>query len=138
MSEIQILRVLREQLDLLLNQMCEVFPTHKSDIIFVKTFFETLSAENIMKHIKNKVLPWKEKIEKRDRDFFINNKGIFGEVGEDRVDFYSEMVKKGEVDDETIETIFEFFTVYIALAESHEKLLKKENNNLYKAKIKKQ
>lgn len=111
-------------LDLIIDLKNNIFTLEdeKGDLMLVEFFFKRLHPENIMQHVVKYILPWKKKIEKRNEDFFLNNKNIFKGLPEDRIDHYGEIIAESDrVDDDDKIVIWEYFDTIIEIAESYKK-----------------
>ena len=75
-----------------------------------------------MDHIIKSVLPYKDKIFSEDENFFINDSEVFGELPPEEVAYIREMVgKNGFLSQDEKEGFWNYFKVFIALAENHKK-----------------
>lgn len=113
---------LQSQIKHLIVRMKQMFPKHEGTIEAVKFFFDNMLPHEIMKHVIDRVLPWEDQITERNENFFIENKNIFGGLSDNDIDFYSRMVKNGEVNDEQKEEIFDFFIVFVECAKQYQNI----------------
>ena len=94
----------------------------QGDLVLVEFFFQRMDHEKIMDHVVTHVLPFSTKIRKRDQTFFLNNKGIFAGLPENRIDHYSDViVNSSRLSREDRDEIWEYFDTIVALAEKYRK-----------------
>ena len=118
----EFLKVLKPQIFLLIDDIKSMSPPIKHPMWFmVKQFFMELSDEDVMNHIIQNVLPYKAKIFKEDENFFISNEKIFGKLPRTEVDFFRKIVK--DLDNEDKEGLWNYFKVFVALAEGYKKIV---------------
>lgn len=92
------------------------------DLSAVEFFFQRLHPERVMQHLVDKLLPHKKKIENRDQKFFLKNKVLFAGLPDDRVDYYTKIIAKGNsISEDERETIWAYFDSLLALAEDYKK-----------------
>lgn len=94
-----------------------------SDVVYVRFFLNTLGEQKLMDHCIRKILPWKEHILSKNIDFFMNNKEIFGKLPENKVNYFSDLFKNNKLEQDDIEEIWDFFSVFITIIEEHKKNL---------------
>lgn len=119
---VKLLKSLNDEIINLTRRMEVILPSERDTVMFVRSFFELMTAEHIMQHVIDKILPWEKQIETRDENFFLGNKGIFGDLPEGKLDFYSNMVGKGVLSDDDKEEIFQFFEVFVECAKQYKAL----------------
>jgi len=117
------LAVLKTQILFLVKDIQTFIPESKYTLwLLVKNFFNEMSEEELMDHIIKSVVPYKSQIMKKDETFFLNNKTIFGELPSEEVDYVRNMVgKEGILEDEDKEGFWNYFKVFITLAEEYKK-----------------
>lgn len=92
------------------------------DLSAVEFFFQRLHPERVMQHLIDKLLPHKKQIERRDQKFFLKNKVLFAGLPDDRVDYYTNIIAKGNsISQEERDTIWAYFDSLLALAEDNKK-----------------
>lgn len=101
-------------------------PTEHGDLLLVEFFFTKMTATSVTDHIVSHVLPHKAKIQKRDIQFFIDQKReIFAGLPEERVEYFANLVKKskeeGGMSSDDRNTIWSYFDMLILLAEEYKK-----------------
>lgn len=90
------------------------------DLIFIRFYVTKMTPENAMQHVINKMLPWKTHINDRNDTFFDQNKTVFGELPEKKVNFFSD-VWKSSFDTEDKNEVWEFLDAFIAFSEEYKK-----------------
>lgn len=104
-----------------IEHILEEHNLNSDDIVFIRFFFEKLSPAKAMQHVISKVLPWSKQIKSHDDKFFYQNKHIFGELPEDKVDYVAKLWKGNTLDAEDKEEIWQFFEVFVVYAEKYKK-----------------
>lgn len=94
-----------------------------NDLVLLRVYFMTMPPDTLMDHVIQHILPWTRQIADRNVDFFYKNKQIFGELPADKVDYFSNLWKKGILNDEDQTEIWDFFDIFVVHAESFKKLL---------------
>jgi len=95
----------------------------QGEFMMVEFFFKRMHPEAIMNHIVEKILPWKEKINKRDQNYFLENTALFEGLPKDRISHYGQVISGGDrVDDEDRKTVWEYFDTMVAIAEGYRKV----------------
>ena len=107
-----------------LNDLDQVLtlPEEKSDLASINFFYKRLHKESVMKHINNKLLPHKNRIDQKDVKFFNEESCIFGGLDENRVLHYKTVfLNKKRVCEADLNMIWEYMSSMIALVESYNK-----------------
>lgn len=120
--------LLRDNLKRYLNDLkVDIFnrPSDIEDLICVEFFFQKLSDKDLMEHVIKHVLPHKEKIGKRDIDFFVKEKkNIFSGLPKEKVEYFEKRItlgeKNGGIKQESIDIMFKYFDVFLTLGEFHQ------------------
>lgn len=116
------LQYLHEQLMLLFQDLREIVPSEKRGLLqIVENVFSMMPKENLMNHVVLNILPHKEQINSKNQDFFLNNKQLFGSLPENEVNYFGNLIVNGNLDDDEKDMIWEYFKVFIALAEVYKK-----------------
>lgn len=97
-------------------------PEEQGELMLVEFFYKQQHPLSTMNHIVQHVLPHKAQIVKKNKDFFINNTGIFAGLPEDRVSHYTNLIRSGRIDEENIDVMWQYFTIMIKCAEAHKKM----------------
>lgn len=109
------------------KSMEEILDSHNldsDDVLYVKIFLQALGKDKCMEHTIKRILPYKKQIEKRDQEFFQKNKKIFGELPQDRVDYFSDLIVNEKLTKEDKNEIWDFFEAFVACADEYKKLQK--------------
>lgn len=122
---------LRNEVTRLIDSLIECFPQEKR-FMEVSVYINTSITEHqLMQIIIDSVLPYKEQIIRKDESFFKNNRRLFGKhapnvkektIG-DLVSHFSAIWDGHGLSKKSKNTIWDYFLVFIRLAE----LYKKEN-----------
>ena len=111
-------------LDLITIFRDEMFtePNERGDLLVVEFFFKRMHPERVMDHVVEHVLPHTEKIKQRNQNFFLENRGIFAGLPEDRISHYTDIIANSDrLDKEDRQEIWEYFDTIVALAEYYRK-----------------
>lgn len=94
----------------------------QDDMATVKLFFDRIHHESAYQHVRNHILPHKKQINKRDLLFFLENKGLFSGLPEDKIRYYSrEITNPKRISSEDMDSIWDYFTVLIEHTELAQK-----------------
>ena len=118
-----LLKSLKQELLLFIDSIediCSEYNISTDEVIYVQVLFRAMSEEQIMYHITKRILPWKKQIVERNESFFYKNKKIFGELPEDKVNYFSDLITKTFSQDDKNE-IWDFFDTFITFAEEYKK-----------------
>lgn len=91
----------------------------KSELTVIEFFYKRMHKETIMQHAINMLLPFKDKVDKRNLKFFEQNKYIFAGLPDDRVAHYNNLIVNLPNDD--VGMIWDYLDVMIACAETYKK-----------------
>lgn len=97
----------------------------QGDLMMTEFFFKRMHAEAIMNYVIKFVLPFKDKVVRRDVSYFIDNPTIFGGLPEDRVSYYADVISgRGAttISEGDRNVIWEYFDTLIAIAENYKKM----------------
>lgn len=95
----------------------------QGDLVMCKFYVKKLHPERIMKEIVNNVLQYDEMIQKRDEEFFLNNKSIFAGLPDDRINYYSRKLSSDEIDEDSKSVIWDYFDTITEIAKSYKKIV---------------
>lgn len=117
--------ILVKQLYLLIDDIREIVPSDKQGTwLIVKNFFSLLDNVTIIQHVISHVLPYKKEILEKNEDFFINNTSIFGTLPESEVEYFRIIIgKEGKMDQQDKDKIWNYFEIFIVIAEEYKKNL---------------
>lgn len=96
------------------------------DLSLVEFFFTKMEPHAVASHVVNHVLPYENRIKKKDVSFFLNEKAnIFGGLPKERVDYFSNLVTepetRGGLSDEDKKMMWEYFDILVELAKQYKK-----------------
>lgn len=122
MSNIEFLILLKKQVLLMIDRTNLILnKKYSNEISLVRSFFNNMPIDMMVKHIDDRVLPWKKFIVDKDINFFYKNHDIFRGLDDRDIDFFSEMATSDKVTQEDRDEIFEFFIVILELVEAIKK-----------------
>ena len=109
-----------------LREAIFVDPSEQGDLLKAEFFFQRMGNTAITDHVVTHVLPHKDKIVKRDAQFFLDQKEkFFSKLPADRVDHFASMVKRpeseGGLSDDDRSSIWRYFDALVILAEQYKK-----------------
>lgn len=103
-----------------IDDMMLEYNLDRVDIGPIKFFLERMRPNDAMFHVIDKILPWKKQIQSRNELFFYKNDHIFGELPEDKVKYFAEVItNKISQDDKSV--LWDYFDTFIAFAEEYKK-----------------
>ena len=89
----------------------------QADMTIIKVVLTTQTYFTIADAISTNILPYKEKIQARDLDFFRNNKSIFAGLPEDKIHYYGEeIVNKKRLSEGDMGTLWDYMDVLINIS----------------------
>ena len=120
-SHMEIAEELKTQMINLIDDLLEILPNEK-DIFTVRVLFDAMmSPTKLIEGFIEYVLPWKEYITNRDETYFEKNDNIFGSLPAHKVQYFKTLYKNGVFGQEEKETIWQYFDVFVSLAETYKK-----------------
>ena len=113
------------QLCLLIDDIREIVPANKQGLWLIgKNFFTLLDSEEVMQHIINHVLPYKDKILEKNEEFFITDRKVFGQLPESEVEYFRNIIgKKGKINQQDKDKLWDYFKIFVIVAEEYKKNL---------------
>jgi hypothetical protein len=101
-------------------------PSEQLELVFVEAYYTKKDPEEAIHHLVSHVLPYREHITKRNLQFFVEKKDdIFRGLPQARIDHFAMLVatpsELGGLDEENKGIIWEYFDVFISLAEEYKK-----------------
>lgn len=113
-------------LEFILDLKDNIFTNEKGDLMLVEFFFRKMSEIDIANQIVKHVLPYKNRIENREIEFFNEKKGeIFKGLPVNRVEYFSQLITKDEsnggMSEENKEIVWSYFDALVLLAERYKK-----------------
>lgn len=124
MSEVQLLNVLRKDLQNFLDDLIESFPQEGDFILIRHLLSNQLSIKYVMNYIVTVLLPLRDKITNRDNTFFLDNNILFEQLDGGKVNHFKN-IWKSDLSDEERECIWKWFDRFILLADKYNKHNKK-------------
>lgn len=123
MSIQQIIQDFRNNIIIFLDELIEQFPT-EANLIIARIFLkDRVSPEIIINAFIKEVMPLKEDIVKRDENVFLNNSlSLFNSFDKSTVNHFKVLWKSSVLDEDDRQVIWEWFDLFIHLAEKYQKL----------------
>jgi hypothetical protein len=92
------------------------------ELTLIETYFKVQSREEIMKDVVEKILPQKNRIQRRDVNYFSDNKDLFAGLPEDRIHYYGEVIMNSDrLTPEDRDVIWTYLDRMIEIAEDYKK-----------------
>lgn len=113
---------LKEQMLNLTDDLLEILPDER-DIFAARMYFEFQSSMTIMEGFVKYVIPKRQYIIDRDERYFTENDTIFGKLPKNKVDHFKNLYLSGKIGDEEKQVIWDYFDVFLTLAENFEKVI---------------
>lgn len=100
--------------------------TEQNELLLVELFYSTKPANDVIHHLVRHILPHKDQITRRDIQYFFENKEtMFRGLPEERVEHFASLIErpasKGGLSDGNRKIVWEYFDVFVWLAEEHKK-----------------
>lgn len=105
----------------LIKDLKILFPEDQLELTGVEFFFLKMPSDEILNKMNLFVVPHKQMVEKKNKQFFINNKALFSGLPQSRVDYYSKKLSSDSFDKEECDTLFEYFESFITFCEKIKK-----------------
>ncbi len=94
----------------------------RKELTAIEFFFSRLNPQMVMRYVTEHILPFAEKIEKRDKSFFLENTTIFKGLPDDRVKYYSRQISdSSRMDDDDTEVLWNYFDGFVMFAKENKK-----------------
>jgi hypothetical protein len=103
--KLDLLNNLKEFLDDLLETLPEEEDLHMMRIFLI----DQISIDFLIEQINKYVLPHREKIKKRNEEFFLNDDGIFGKINGKKILHFKEIWKSNRLSKDNKNIIFVWF-----------------------------
>lgn len=95
---------------------------NSNDLILAKEYFNNIDPVTLMSNFVKHVLPYSQKIKNKDEGFFLKNVGkLLNGLPPDKISFIYKIVESEHLLPEDREVIWDFWNVFIALAEKNKK-----------------
>lgn len=130
MSELELLRQLKEQLVGFLDELIETFPDEPDFVIFRIFVNDRIPITDIMRYIVVNLCPLQEMVKRRDESFFLDHNILFerfSDAESSKVNHFKKLWTSGGLVDKDKEAIWKWFLTFIYLGNKYLDLKKKEN-----------
>ena len=95
---------------------------NSNDLVIAKEYFKNIDAVSLMSNFIKHVLPYSQKIKNKDENFFKKNVGkLLTGLPADKISFIYKIIESKHLLPEDKEVIWDFWNVFIALAEKNKK-----------------
>jgi len=122
MSQIRLLTQLKNQLSEFFSELIDQFP-NEPDLVIIQIFLDNqIPIVDVMKYISTKLVPLKPLIEKRDDNFFLQHNILFEKLDGNKVNHFKNLWTSGVLDESNKQIIWDWFELFIKIAEKYEKL----------------
>ncbi len=123
MSQIQILKIFKDQFITFLDELIAQFP-REPDLVIVRIFMkDQVPIADIMCHIVQQILPHEKRIKSKDESFFLENKQLFQELSPESVIHFKKLWVSDRLDSEDREAIWQWFGSFCVLAKKYKQTL---------------
>lgn len=123
MSQIQILKIFKDQFITFLDELIAQFP-REPDLVIVRIFMkDQVPIADIMCHIVQQILPHEARIKRKDESFFLENKQLFQELSPESVIHFKKLWVSDSLDSEDREAIWQWFISFCTLAKKYKQTL---------------
>ncbi len=117
---VQLKKVIRELIHQLKTNVFYRDTQAVAELGMADIVFDTMSHDQMTNHIVRYILPHADQIKSRNQDFFNKNRSIFSQLPDNRVQFYADYFMT-KADKDTLDTLWKYFEVILALVEAHKK-----------------
>jgi hypothetical protein len=115
--QIDIMEVFKRNMMEFIDELVEQYPK-EGDLIVIRFFLsEQTPTETLIQQFISRVLPHRERIEKRNEIFFIENDNIFGASPKDKVLHFKKLYITMNNDDR--KTLWSWFDSFVSLADKY-------------------
>jgi hypothetical protein len=132
MSDIELLKTLKNQLVDFLDDLITTFPSETDFVIYRIFIKDQLPITDIMKYIINNLCPHIDMIKNRDEKFFLDYNVLFEKLEEkstSKVNYFKKMWLSGQLSDDDKKTLWEWFECFVNIAKKYETVVLKKNTN---------
>jgi hypothetical protein len=110
---LDIKRDLIENLKEFLSNLLEILPDEE-DLVIMRIFLiDQVPIDLLITQINKFVVPYKDKIKKRNESFFLNEDGIFGKIDGKKILHFKDIWKSDKLSSDNREIIFVWFDHFI-------------------------
>lgn len=120
-NKLVLMKKFRDQLVTFLDEIIEQFPT-ESDFVLIRMFIkDQIPVHDILGRFIRDILPLKERVEKRDETFFMNNTLLYtgGNISSDKINHFQKLWKSDKLDVEDRETIWNWMECFIKISDCY-------------------
>lgn len=120
-NKLVLMKKFRDQLVTFLDEIIEQFPT-ESDFVLIRMFIkDQIPVHDILGRFIRDILPLKERVEKRDETFFLNNTLLYtgGNISSDKINHFQKLWKSDKLDVEDRETIWNWMECFIKISDCY-------------------
>ena len=124
MSHLQILKDLKENVVVFLDELIEQFPEEADFIILRLVVQNKIQPETLLQGFVKEVLPFKSQIENKDEAFFLeSNLSIFNSLDKSKVNHFKLIWKSDRLMDDDRQTIWAWMNTFVFLTEQYQKAI---------------
>ncbi len=98
-------------------------PAEQIDLFFINLFFQRFTADEIMHHMIEKLLPYERMITNRDENFFLHHDVLFEELPENRCIHYRNLWVSNRLSAEDKNAMWEYFETMIEIIRGFKKII---------------
>lgn len=120
-NKLILMKKFRDQLVTFLDEIIEQFPT-ESDFVLIRMFIkDQIPVHDILGRFIRDILPLKERVEKKDETFFLNNTLLYtgGNISSDKINHFQKLWKSDKLDVEDRETIWNWMDCFIKISDCY-------------------
>lgn len=124
MSHTQVLQEFKRVLISFLDELIEQFP-QEGDLVMARIFInDQVPISEVMTTFIHRLLPVKEKVSRRDVNFFLGDgaMSIFQNLDKGKVNYFKRLWQSSALDDDDREQIWKWYDHFIRLAEKYQKI----------------
>lgn len=135
MSELEILQQFKKMLISFLDELIDQFPKEADLVIFRIFLKDRVPIVNIMNYFVLKILPFKEMVDERNEDFFMNHCSLFEDMqnqqNKGKINHFKKLWRSSLLDDEDKRVVWDWFDSFIFLTEKYQKsIIKNTKSNV--------
>lgn len=119
-QQLRILSVFKNQFIIFLDELIAQFP-QEPDLVILRIFMkDQVPIHDVMCHVIKEILPHKEKINRKDESFFLENEVLFREMSSEHVLHFKRLWTSQNLDKDDREAIWQWFSSFILLSERYQ------------------
>jgi hypothetical protein len=127
MSEIEVLRQIKEQLLKFLDDLILALP-EEGDLVILRVFISDIPANTIAQYIVTNLCPLQDLIKQRREDFFLKHNVLFDKFSPDKlekVNHFKQLWESNRLEAEDKDAIWSWFNIFIALGNKYKIITEK-------------